>query len=525
MELPYGDKICVSIDWHKTKLYLDSGRGYIRFVGRKEVDALPSRLRAARREHQHSLSDFANRVGYSRSYLSAVELGHLPETEQIVLAYEAALGLERGSLREGKQSVARILHRVSHLASASSLEAVPGVSLPEGRMLVLPREDVLQAMASLADEVVQLDATPDEVFLTSFSPADDWRVVEAAQQPWTSLQQNLLHAGWAINHLIRLDEDVGRSLMLTESMLGLLAADTRYRAMYAPPGTALPPANDCFVIPGHCALLRFDTGDRAQQAVMLVRDRAAVAALAENCGLLLASMRPLIESISRDDPVEFNRHLAQVEKAPGERALVLGALSMDDSEAALPEMGWIPSAHLASGGSERDDAFFRRQRYERFLNAVRRHRIRHIYSKRRIEETVEASRNIGAGLLLLEEDDLFQPANVRRRLQRLINSLNSFENYEVALLDREEEGLIEAPQSESVVYWLVQGSELLLESWPHVATGEARHLHIAVHESSIASAFMEHFKNVWARINPLNREKKYVVWWLEQLVQSLSPYS
>ncbi len=115
--------------------------------------------------------------------------------------------------------------------------------------------------------------------------------------------------------------------------------------------------------------------------------------------------------------------------------------------------------------------------------------------------------------------------NVRRRLQRLINSLQSLDNYEVALLDDDEIGLIEAPHSESVVYWLVQGNELLLESWPHLASGEARHLHIAVHDSSIASAFMEHFKNVWARINPLNREKKFVIWWLEQLAQSLAPHT
>lgn len=494
-------------------------------MGRREVEANPSRLRAARREYQLSLSDFANRVGYSRSYLSAVELGHLPETEQIVLAYESALGLERGSLREGKQSVARILHRVGHLSIETTSGPSPDVSLPIGKVVVIPREAVLQAMVSLAEEAMQANLPADEVFLTSFSDAEDWKLSESVQQPWASLQQGLLRAGWTINHLIRLDENVGRSLLLIESMLALLTAGTRYRAVYAPPGLAMPPANDYFVIAGFCALLRFDTSDPTEQAVILFKDQLAVSALAENCALLLKSMQPLIEAISREDPGEFQRHLAQTELVPGERVLVRGALSMEDSDPALPEMGWMPATPLGTGSSESDESSFMRQRYESFISNVKRHRIRHIYTKSRIADTVETSRQVGAGLLLMEGDDRFQPMNVRRRLQRLINSLQSLDNYEVALLDDDEIGLIEAPHSESVVYWLVQGNELLLESWPHVASGEARHLHIAVHDASIASAFMEHFKNVWARVNPLNREKKFVIWWLEQLAQSLAPHS
>ncbi|MGE0058170.1 MAG: helix-turn-helix domain-containing protein, partial [Dehalococcoidia bacterium] len=124
-------------------------------MGRREVEANLSRLRAARREYQLSLSDFANRVGYSRSYLSAVELGHLPETEQIVLAYESALGLERGSLREGKQSVARILHRVGHPSIESKSGPSLDLTLEPGSVVVLSREAVLQAMTSLAEEAMQ----------------------------------------------------------------------------------------------------------------------------------------------------------------------------------------------------------------------------------------------------------------------------------------------------------------------------------------------------------------------------------
>ncbi|MGE0686746.1 MAG: helix-turn-helix domain-containing protein [Dehalococcoidia bacterium] len=494
-------------------------------MGRREVEANLSRLRAARREYQLSLSDFANRVGYSRSYLSAVELGHLPETEQIVLAYESALGLERGSLREGKQSVARILHRVGHPSIESKSGPSPDLTLEPGSVVVLSREAVLQAMTSLAEEAMQAGIPADEVFLTSFSHAEDWKLPDAIQQPWASLQQGLLRAGWTINHLIRLDENVERSLLVIESMLGLLTAGSRYHAVYAPPGTALPPANDYFVIAGFCALLRFDTANPSDQAVILFRDPLAVDALVENCSLLLAKMQPLIETISREDPGGFQRHLAQTELVPGERVLVRGALSMEDSDPALPELGWVPPAPLDTASSDQDAAAFMRQRYESFLTNVKRHRIRHIYTKSRIADIVETSRQIGAGLLLLDGDDRFQPINVRRRLQRLVHSLQSLPNYEVALLDDEEIGLIEAPRSESVVYWLVQGNELLLESWPRVASGEARHLHIAVHDSSVASAFMEHFKNVWARVTPLNRDRGYVVWWLEQQAQSLASYS
>ncbi len=347
-------------------------------MGRKEVETNLSRLRAARREYQLSLSDFANRVGYSRSYLSAVELGHLPETEQIVLAYESALGLERGSLREGKQSVARILHRVGHL----SIETKPGptheVSLEPGKAVVVSREAVLQAMTSLAEEALQTGIPADEVFLTSFGQGEDWKLPESVQQSWVSLQQALLRAGWTINHLIRLDENVGRSLLMVESMLGLLTAGSRYRATYAAPGSALPPANDYFVIAGFCALLRFDTANPQEQAVVLLKDPLAASSIVENCEILLQNMQPLIETISREDPREFQRHLAETELVPGERVLVRGALSMEDSDPALPEMGWVPATSLGTGMSESDQSAFMRQRYESFLTNVKRHRIRRI---------------------------------------------------------------------------------------------------------------------------------------------------
>jgi hypothetical protein len=123
---------------------------------------------------------------------------------------------------------------------------------------------------------------------------------------------------------------------------------------------------------------------------------------------------------------------------------------------------------------------------------------------------------------LTEGHDRLQPANLRKLIENSIYSLKTLENYEMAVLDEDEVGLIQARSGKSVVYWLVKaGKELLLESWPRVDSGEAHHVHFAVHESSLATAFQEHFKNVWNRVSPAHRDKARVTAWLEGLLEQL----
>lgn len=493
-------------------------------MGRNEIENLTSRLRAARREAQLSLTTFATRVGYSRSYLSAVELGHLPETEPIVMAYETGLGLPRGSLLEGKQSVARVLHRVSTL-STGDRDARSGARLrmPVGKMELLSRNEVLRAMATLALEAVDAGIPAGEVFITSYSDADDWTTIASEDDPMTAAVFALLNAGWRVNQLVRLNQDVSRSLVLMEGMLGLLAASREYRVLFAPGGAELTPAADLVVIEGHSALIRFDTHDPDTQAVMVVNEASGVKALIENAELMRSQMQPLIESVSFEDPVNFEAVLIRTESQPGDRALVRGTIGVAEFDNALMSADEIPQPELADPRrAQARLSQLSKPRLDRLVSTLAKNRVRHIYIKSKIEESVDFSRQVGEGLVIGEAEARFDPANVRRHLQSLLALLKAHPNFELALLDDDESSLIEASRGESLVYWLVQGDKLLLESWPRVGEGAANHLHIAVHEPSLAAAFMEHFKNVWARINPLNRDRDYVIWWFEQQLEKLS---
>lgn len=493
-------------------------------MGRNEIENLSSRLRAARREAQLSLTTFATRVGYSRSYLSAVELGHLPETEPIVMAYETGLGLPRGSLLEGKQSVARVLHRVSTL-SAGERDAASGarLRLPVGKIELLSRDEALRAMATLAMDAVEAEVAAGEVFITSFSDADDWTTIASEDDPMTPAVFALLTSGWRVNQLVRLNQDVSRSLVLMEGMLGLLAASREYRVLFAPGGAAMAPATDLVVIEGHSALIRFDTHDPDTQAVMVVNDTNGIRALVENAELIRSQMQPLIESVSFEDPVNFEGVLVHTESQPGDRALVRGTIGISDFDNALMSTDDIPRGEFASPHrAQARLSQLSEPRLGRLVATLAKNRVRHVYIKSKIEESVNFSQRVGEGLVISEAESRFDPANVRRHLQSLLTLLKDHPNFEIALLDDDESTLIEASRGESLVYWLVQGDELLLESWPKVGEGAANHLHIAVHEPSIAAAFMEHFKNVWTRINALNRDRDYVVWWFEQQLAKLS---
>lgn len=377
-------------------------------------------------------------------------------------------------------------------------------------------------MATLALEAVESDAPVGEVFITSFSEADDWTTIDSHHDPMTAAVNALLNDGWRVNHLVRLSQDVTRSLLLMEGMLGLLAASREYRVLFVPGGSALNTAADVFVIEGHSAMIRYDTHDPDIQGVIVVTEARGVNALLENAELIRSQMQPLIESVSVDESINYERVLKQSYSQPGDRAMVRGAIraaGFDDNRLAGEDM---PLNELESQhGARQPMPHLSDLHVDRLTATLAKNRIRYIYIKSKMEEWIDFSRQVGQGLMFSQAQDRFDPANVRRHLQTTLSLLKEHPNFELALLDDNESSLIEASRGESLVFWAVQGDELLLESWPRIGDGAANHLHIAVHEPSIVTAFMEHFKNIWMRINPLNRDRDYAIWWLELQLQKI----
>jgi hypothetical protein len=268
-------------------------------------------------------------------------------------------------------------------------------------------------------------------------------------------------------------------------------------------------------------LLRFASGDDEHESTLLLRDSAAIAAISEYACTLKASATPLIESIAQEDRITFQERLVALESAPGDRGLVRDL---------IPSY-LIQSEQLASWWTVERDApessldsfqYLVRQRQEMFQADAQKYRQRYIAIKHRLEDIVRTSLQVKEGLILQEGAEHFDPDYVLAYIQTCIDMLNRFPNYEVALLDDHELGLIRANSSDSIIYWLVKGTQgVQIETWLQTVGGESRHLHVAISESSIASAFQEHFQDVWNRVSARNRDKDYVKWWLERLVEPL----
>jgi len=311
-----------------------------------------------------------------------------------------------------------------------------------------------------------------------------------------------LSRGWHINQLFRLGEDQQRSLDVIESLFGVLGAPGSYVPWRME--AAETPSYDLVVIPSVGALLRIDTPNSDQDLALLTRDGPEINALAEHCRSLMANATQFIRRIDRDDVLEFERLLAQIAETPGDTLLVREGLSNFVSTAGTEEdYAFRRGAGRLTPAEVKELAALRRNVVATSRAQLIRYPHKHISTKKSVLE-------------LLEDD----AAHCRELIASMLREMRSHDGLELALLDDSEVRLLQPAEDKSVVYWLVkEGSTTLLETWPVTSDAGVMHIHVAINSQAVAGAFASHFRNLWNRISPRNRDKSYVIWWLERLLE------
>ncbi len=474
----------------------------------------------------------------SKSYLKGIAAAlRLTEGDRLRLktAFERTEQLrEQGQVvpRTRQHIISRSLQRAS--GQRSEIETVAPVpqeftELPLDKNVISldGTENIVRYAIRLVSQAQWLSEPHSESIYLTFAGMRD--AVEAAGLHlipwWHGAVRQALQNGWDVYNIINLDRNVQRSIGIIDGMYAYLGTRGAFKPFYAlRPGTMAVPYGMC-VAPGVGALLFLATHleGHVDAAIYFPAQghKHEIELLVAHCRQQLdpTLSAQLLENISADESGKrtFNHRLATAERIGGNRFLVKDGLSSLVFPATYYQDGsvWF-EAQSALHRSEQSDLHLERLRS--FYQHVQVHKYQDVCSKRAILRLVQHG--------LISRDDIVAstgyhilPEARKSLLEQVILLLHSYPNYELAILDEDEEG--ELLQT----FWEAVGDHtVFLESWRPAEFDEEgeQEIELVITEPMIVQAYHAYGQSLWNKVRSHNRERDYVIYWLMRCLRYLT---
>jgi transcriptional regulator with XRE-family HTH domain len=446
------------------------------------------------------------------------------EAERLKAAQVYSLSLpaeRRARARNGGAAVERLISQTrarQHPAPAlTAAQPVHPDPVPRPNGVIWGRPHILEAVIRLLESLPSLTRQQNKTILLSFQGEEDaFDNFPELREQYQQAIEHVLRRGWSICHLWRLDHDVRRSILLVENMLKLLGTG-RYRPYYIRQYGILAPPYDLLVIPQTAAMLFFATQNtRRSDAALLTHDPEQMELFHTHFYQLMAQSQPLIKSYLPQEEVEALAAYAEAEARPGGRVAIKNGLTF----LAEPPSWYDEHSPLAQSLDLSDAArnaalVSQRRRLAAFLEHIGSSTYRDICPRRAIERLVcggEPTQEYQARGIR------FSAQERREQLERILSLLTTYEHYQLALIDEEEEQAISIERC-----WEVAGGQtVLLLTWSTDSSGKDILLDLLIHEPTIARAFQDYFDDLWEQIAPEHKDKIQVIRWLEDQLARLT---
>lgn len=332
---------------------------------------------------------------------------------------------------------------------------------------------------------------------------------------WREALQGALRRGWKIEHLLRLDKNIGRSLHIAQSMLGPIEIGG-YHPRYFDRYGLLRTPYEMVIVPGHAAmlLLAIHNATRADGAIILTEPvqidmmRAHYSQLRENTNPLLQRFLPQAQEM------EFTLAMVNAESQPGGRMSAMDGLSgLTHPPLWISEDAIIGHNARRSGMVSEADIPHYLSVLQRRLTAFEAHVMRYDYLDICPLRAIRQLTNTGQLHPHLPLAIEFVPLRLRlEHIRRVIYLLQRYEHYRLALLDEHEELALNPRPA----YIIAGNGDVFITTSSYATPETPINMQVHITEATIVAAFREHFLQMWERIAPPHRQKADVIMLLEQ---------
>jgi transcriptional regulator with XRE-family HTH domain len=393
---------------------------------------------------------------------------------------------------------------------------VRGTRVIQGRIAAFQATlEMIDAAPAPADPS---DPSASTIFTTSLE-GNGWSEIDRSEysERWHTVIRRAISRGWQFRHLVRLDKNAQRSLTMARAMLDLMGTG-RYAALYSYASESTLPVAELVVIPGVAAVQFFATHTwGAVDTALVLKQREEIALAQAYVQQALVKAKPLLRAFPPNDWVEFAASRVEAEEQYGGHCLVKDGLSQlsEPPEWSHTDAHWVlHSRHRGDSLAALIDACQRQ--IAAFEAQVARHRYRDICPMRAVIRLVQQGHYLQGS----DIDSFVEPIADRvAHLERVIALLRAHDHYELALVDEGQEEEIPILANR---YWEVTGGMRVFTN-VHVRSSQGRTLHtgIVIAEPSLVGAFQNYFDDLWERISHRDKDKGFVIWWLERQLESL----
>lgn len=346
-------------------------------------------------------------------------------------------------------------------------------------------------------------------------------------QRWSRARIQALENGWSITPYWRLNSDARRTEQWIRDMLVVLQV-----GVYEPYYFLDQPNQKGLLQYPYELLLIPKTQYTPAQAMMffalhnknfvdtavLIEDEELYQLLDRHLQQLAVSARPLFDIYSPGKRQGFLNEMENREIEGRERMLVKPDLAVLTYPIEFYQGNTPWTAHAKRDGWETGQLMrFQERRWRGLEN--RSIRYRDICSKRALREwvrtrTYSAYQSLGSELRV-------ESGWIQMHLQNAIDMLKKYPNYEIALVDDEEQinpiWMVAGSRGEEVVF-----IEILKEGSGQVVI----FISLRIEEERVVKAFKSYFETLWRKnSSPKNENKSRVIQWLEMLITSASSTS
>jgi transcriptional regulator with XRE-family HTH domain len=385
--------------------------------------------------------------------------------------------------------------------------------------IIRGNKDVLDSALALLQSAPSKPNSNDDIILIALNSSTnklfDYREYGAK---WKHAILTVLSRGWTIVLLVKSNSDRNIIVRLVEILQSALVMG-KLRIYYCNRNDTLA-VNELFAVPKRGALYCFSSKLTNQlDSAFLFRSKLSIRILSEHYCQFFSSARPLLREYPSCAKAEFQLKITESEENLGNRYYFNGGISAITIPMSLYEK------YLKMKKISKQEALlwldYHRRRLTAFETQIQYYKYKDIWLKEAVEMLIHKKKYSFSNDYILE-NCIPDNEDIVCHLENIVNMLELYENYEVALVGRND------CKDACGICWMVKENSGAFIKAIKTSTQKGTNFDFSdsgvnaqIAEKEVISAFEEYFKNVWNEIKFYEKQNGKLVKWLKIQIASL----
>lgn len=391
---------------------------------------------------------------------------------------------------------------------------INSIPLSSNDKIIFGIKNIFTAGISLLETAVSQQCKDNNIIYITYNNDLDIKAFSCNElMLWRDLLLNALNNGWYVIFLLRLNNNINRTIKFMNFVLPLMKTG-RFNIYYFKKYGVFATERELYVISGIGALSCFSTNPNSEiSCAFYLENKAAVDILKDYFNVLLETYaKPLIKYYSQDINSEYCCYLTEIEEDIGNRLIYNYGFSM----LLLPEN--LYKKLIKRKNIPQCEKLTTLQYYKKQLNAIitniHNYEYKDIYFADSIKILIKHRQFYlytysGVEIIELEVQDIIE------FLHNIINLLKTYDNYNIAFISRNADSPIKI---DDCYFMVKERHSVFFEVFePSKNIPKVR---LTIEEPMIVNAFNEYFNDIWEQIAPVNKDKGEVIEWLQNQINS-----